>query len=297
MPTWKLVVEYEGTRYHGWQSQKNADRTVQGVLIRAARELLGEDAAVGGAGRTDSGVHALAQVAHLRAKKEATPREIEFGLNDRLPFDVNVLSVEPAPPDFHARHDAVSRTYLYRISRRRTAFDKRLVWWVKDRLDATAMSKAAALLVGRHDFAAFCENAEGQESTVVFVTRSELEIGEEELRYRISASHFLWKMVRRIVGTLVEVGRGNLSPDGVTALLRDRAARHAAAWTAPPSGLFLESVEYPVRPGDRGVRSGPPTRSRGEMRAARGSSDRSRPRREVAGPAGGPPAARPRRGR
>ena len=106
MPTWKLTVEYEGTRYHGWQSQKNADRTIQGTLIRAARELLGEDAAVGGAGRTDSGVHALAQVAHLRAKKTLTPREIEYGLNDRLPFDVNVLSVEPAPPDFHARHDA-----------------------------------------------------------------------------------------------------------------------------------------------------------------------------------------------
>jgi tRNA pseudouridine38-40 synthase len=247
MPTWKLTVEYEGTRYHGWQSQKNADRTVQGTLIRAARELLGEDAAVGGAGRTDSGVHALAQVAHLRAKKTLTPREIEFGLNDRLPFDVNVLSVEPAPADFHARHDAVSRTYLYRISRRRTAFDKRLVWWVKDRLDARAMSDGAARLVGRHDFAAFCENPEGRESTVVVVARSDFESGERELRYRISASHFLWKMVRRIVGTLVQVGRGDLSPDGLERLLRERNAGATAEWTAPPSGLFLESVEYPVR--------------------------------------------------
>jgi tRNA pseudouridine38-40 synthase len=297
MPTWKLVVEYEGTRYHGWQSQKNADRTVQGVLIRAARELLGEDAAVGGAGRTDSGVHALAQVAHLRAKKMSTPREIEFGLNDRLPFDVNVLSVEPAAPDFHARHDAVSRTYLYRISRRRTAFDKRLVWWVKDRLDAKAMSEAAALLVGRHDFGAFCENPEGRDSTTVAVTRSDFEIGETELRYRISASHFLWKMVRRIVGTLVEVGRANLSSDALAKLLREHAPGSPAAWTAPPSGLFLESVDYPARRPERYFKSGPPTRSRGEMRGARVPSAPSRPRRAGPGPAGGSPASRPRRGR
>src|SRR5450432_2824284 len=135
MPTWKLTLEYDGTRYHGWQTQKNADRTVQGVLARAARELLGEDATVGGAGRTDAGVHALAQVAHLKARKSLSPREVEHGLNDRLPFDVNVLTAEPADASFHARFDASSRRYLYRISKRRTAFDKRLVWWVKDRLD------------------------------------------------------------------------------------------------------------------------------------------------------------------
>jgi tRNA pseudouridine38-40 synthase len=243
MPTWRLRVEYEGTRYHGWQSQKNADRTVQGVLIRAARELLGEDAAVGGAGRTDSGVHALAQVAHLRAKKTLTPREIEYGLNDRLPFDVNVLSVEPAQPDFHARHDALSRTYLYRISRRRTAFDKRLVWWVKDRLDAAAMNRAAKLFVGRHDFASFCENPEGRESTVVAVERCSVEDAGDELQLRITASHFLWKMVRRLVGSLVEVGRGNLDDTGIRRLLEVKSAA-PAKWTAPPSGLFLEKVIY-----------------------------------------------------
>jgi len=243
MPTWKLTIEYEGTRYHGWQSQKNADRTVQGVLIRAAKELLGEDAAVGGAGRTDAGVHALAQVAHLQAKKTLTPREIEHGLNDRLPFDVNVLAVEPAAPDFHARHDAVSRTYLYRISRRRTAFDKRLVWWVKDRLDPVSMEQAARLFEGRHDFASFCENAAGQESTVVVVDASSISDVGQEIHYRITASHFLWKMVRRLVGTLVEAGRGNLDLPAVHALL-DEKSRRPAEWTAPPSGLFLESVKY-----------------------------------------------------
>ncbi len=166
MPTWKLTLEYDGTRYRGWQSQKNTERTVAGVLLRAARELLGEDASLGGAGRTDAGVHALAQVAHLKAKKAMPPLAIEHGLNDRLPFDVNVLEVQAAPLGFHARHDAKSRTYLYRISRRRTAFDKRYVWWVKDRLNFTAMAGAAKHFAGRHDFASFCENAAGQTSTV-----------------------------------------------------------------------------------------------------------------------------------
>jgi len=258
MPTWKLTLEYDGTRYHGWQSQKNADRTVQGALIRAARELLGEDAAVGGAGRTDAGVHALGQIAHLKAAKTLSPGEIERGLNDRLPFDVQVLSVEPAAASFHARHDAASRRYLYRISKRRTAFDKRLVWWVKDRLDVAAMREAAALLAGRHDFASFCENPEGRESTVVEVADSSITDAGSEILFRIEASHFLWKMVRRIVGTLVEAGRGHLTPQAVRALLEKPRPGATAAWTAPPSGLFLEEVRYradsprakrrPVRP-------------------------------------------------
>jgi tRNA pseudouridine38-40 synthase len=244
VPTWKLTLEYDGTRYHGWQSQKNTDRTVQGVLLRAARELLGTDASVGGAGRTDAGVHALAQIAHLRSRRTMRELEIQRGLNDRLPFDVNVLEVEPAPPKFHARHDAVSRTYLYRISRRRTAFDKRLVWWVKDRLDFSAMRRAAPLFAGRHHFASFCENPSGQESTIVVVEKSDLLDWEHEIHYRITASHFLWKMVRRLVGALVEVGRGNLGPEDVERLLCERS-NEPAKWTAPPSGLFLEKVSYP----------------------------------------------------
>jgi tRNA pseudouridine38-40 synthase len=241
--TWKLTLEYEGTRYRGWQAQKNTDRTVQGVLVRAARELLGADATVGGAGRTDAGVHALAQVAHLKARRTLAPLDILRGLNDRLPHDVNVLSVEPAPPGFHARHDAVSRTYLYRISRRRTAFEKRYVWWVRDQLDTEVMSAAAGLFHGRHDFASFSENAEGQESTVVVVETSDVIDRANEIHYRVEASHFLWKMVRRLVGALVEVGRGNLPVSEVEKLLRQKSGA-PAAWTAPPSGLFLEKVRY-----------------------------------------------------
>lgn len=243
MPAWKLTLEYDGTRYYGWQSQKNTERTVQGVLLRAARELLGPDATAGGAGRTDAGVHALAQVAHLKARRELSPKDVHWGLNDALPHDVNVLSVEPAAPAFHARHDAVGRTYLYRISRRRTAFDKRYVWWVRDRLDFTAMARAAPLFAGRHDFASFSENPEGQESTRVVVESSEVLDWSHEIHYRVAASHFLWKMVRRIVGVLVEVGRGELSTADVDRYLSQRSV-DPARWTAPPSGLFLEKVRY-----------------------------------------------------
>ena len=243
MPTWKVTLEYDGTRYRGWQSQKNTDRTVQGVLLRAAHELLGDDVTAGGAGRTDAGVHALAQVAHLKARRDLPTREIQEGLNDRLPFDVNVLTVEKAGPRFHARHDAKSRTYLYRVSRRRTAFDKRLVWWIKDRLDLSAMRRAAKLFEGRHDFASFCENPEGQDSTIVVVEKSEALDVFEEIHFRITASHFLWKMVRRLTGALVEVGRGRLDAAAVQRLLATRSGE-PAKWTAPPSGLFLERVVY-----------------------------------------------------
>ena len=243
MPTWKLTLEYDGTRYRGWQTQKNTDRTVQGVLLRAARQVLGEDAGLGGAGRTDAGVHALAQVAHLKARKDLRESEIAWQLNSKLPPDINVLSVEKAPPRFHARHDAKSRTYLYRISRRRTAFGKPFVWWVRDRLDTAAMRKVARLFEGRHDFSSFCENPEGQESTIVVVEKCDVREDGDEIQIRITASHYLWKMVRRLAGALVEVGRGALDAAGVEKLLREKSDA-PAKWTAPPSGLFLESVRY-----------------------------------------------------
>ena len=243
MPTWKVTLEYDGTRYRGWQTQKNTDRTVQAVFAHAAGEVFGEEVTVGGSGRTDAGVHALAQVAHLKAGKDLPVRRIQEGINDRLPFDVNVLSVEAAAPRFHARHDAKARTYLYRISKRRTAFDKRLVWWVKDRLDLPAMRRVARLFPGRHDFSSFCENPEGQESTIVVVEKSEVSEAGDEIHFRVTASHFLWKMVRRLAGALVEVGRGKLDAAGIERLLREKSSA-PAKWTAPPSGLFLESVRY-----------------------------------------------------
>jgi tRNA pseudouridine38-40 synthase len=247
----RATLEYDGGHYRGWQAQVNA-RTVQGELMRACREVLGKDVKINGAGRTDAGVHAFAQVASLHG---ASVRAAELGkvrqdLNDLLPPDINLLRLAAAPPSFHARHSAKERIYRYRISRRRTAFGKRFVYWVKDRLDASAMQAAADLFVGRHDFASFAENAEGHDSTLVEVAFARVETPPDApdlIFFRIGASHFLWKMVRRLTGTLLEVGRGRLDAAGVRALLESRSGK-PAEWTAPPSGLFLESVAYPGDP-------------------------------------------------
>lgn len=245
MPTWKLELEYEGTRYRGWQIQHNA-KTVQGELQAAARELFTEKAEIFGSGRTDAGVHAIRQVAHLKVadlKANVSPRQVQYGFNDLLPHDINILSVRNAADDFHARHDAVARYYLYQISTRRTAFAKNFVWWIKDDLNADAMKTAAAMLVGRHDFRSFCEMDEKTRSTAVHVQHAEVFTDGGLICFRIGASHFLWKMVRRIVGMLAEVGRGNLSDEGIARLLKFHSEA-PAKFTAPPSGLFLEKVLY-----------------------------------------------------
>ena len=250
MKTWKLTLEYDGTRYSGWQEQANA-RTVQGELRKAAEGFFGTPLELGGAGRTDAGVHALAQVAHLRLRrppaKNSAPRPVEIihGLNDRLPSDINVLAAAPAPATFHARHSAVSRSYLYQISTRRTAFAKKYVWWVKDRLDVEAMARGAALFAGRHDFASFGERdaRRPDQSSVVVVASAGVTTEEHLILFRITASHFLWRMVRRLVGAVVEVGRGRLSVEELAGLLGQRSDA-PARWTAPPSGLFLERIDY-----------------------------------------------------
>lgn len=246
MHTWKLEIEYEGTRYRGWQIQHNS-KTIQGELMTAARQLFESKVEIGGAGRTDAGVHALRQIAHLKVAElqaNVTPRQIQHGFNDLLPHDINILKVQNAPENFHARHDAKARQYLYQISTRRTAFAKNHVWWIKDKLSVAEMSQAAAFLVGKHNFQSFCEQEEGKkQSTVVAVEAAEIFTQDDLILFRIRASHFLWKMVRRIVGMLAETGRGNLSPDEFRRLLKS-FSNAPAKFTAPPSGLFLEEVFY-----------------------------------------------------
>ncbi|MBK8312873.1 MAG: tRNA pseudouridine(38-40) synthase TruA [Acidobacteria bacterium] len=255
MKTWKLTIEYDGTRYSGWQEQANA-RTVSGEIRNAAMDFFNRDVEIGGAGRTDAGVHALAQVAHLklsprggRPKSIPNPKEILFAINDRMPPDINILNVEEAPDRFHARHDADSRSYRYQISTRRTAFGKKYVWWVKDRLDADAMSNAASLIAGRHDFSAFSEKEPRREdlSTIVQVKSALVTVEDYMIVFNITASHFLWKMVRRLVGSLVEVGRGNVKAIDFSQLIKEPGSRtklDPARVTAPPSGLFLAEVAY-----------------------------------------------------
>lgn len=246
---WKLTLEYDGSRYHGWQSQKNA-RTIQATIARAAREILRTSVDLQGAGRTDAGVHALGQVAHLKARLE---RPLKSGLlldrlNRLLPADLVVLAAEPVGARFHARHHAVGRTYVYRISRRKQALQKRYVWWVKDPLNVDRMARAAGRLVGRHDFSAFraADPARSQDSTIVVVESCDVFEEDSLILVRISASHFLWRMVRRVVGTLVMVGKGVLGEEEFAALIVPPSAASAkvAEWTAPASGLFLERVRY-----------------------------------------------------
>jgi len=237
-----MAVEYQGTRYRGWQEQANA-RTVLGELRKALENAFGERLEIVGAGRTDGGVHALNQVAHVRSRHKHAPANLLNQINDQLPSDINVRSIVPAAPEFHARHDAVERFYLYQIATRRRAFTKPFVWWIKDHLDVSVMKKAILALPGRHDFANFCEKGSDPSSTLVEVTCAELSMHGELILFRIGASHYLWKMVRRVVGVLVEIGRGNLDADDLGHFLV-RKMSPTAQWTAPPAGLFLEYVRY-----------------------------------------------------
>jgi len=243
MPRFRLRIEYVGTRYRGWQVQKNA-RTVAGELQRAVRAVAGRDPGeLYGSGRTDAGVHALEQVAHLDLETRMPPAQLLWRINEELPPDINVLALEPAARRFHARHAARARSYLYQISRRRTALGKPFVWWVKDALDAAAMARAAGRFEGMHDFQSFTDQDPEEGSTRVQVESVEVREEGALILIRILGSHFLWKMVRRMVGVLAEVGRGALGEDDVARLLRGPSDA-VAPLTAPPSGLFLERVLY-----------------------------------------------------
>lgn len=244
MARYKVTLEYDGSRYAGWQLQKN-DRSIQGELIGAATKVFGTDALeFYGAGRTDAGVHARGQVAHLDVHgSKLTAEQVQMRLNDLLPHDINILQVQKANPNFHARHNAVSRTYLYQISKRRDAFGKKYLWWVRDPLNLDAMRAAAAALTGFHDFRSFGDTEKPGQSTTVDLTKLEITDDAERIYIRITGSHFLWKMVRRIVGVLVEVGRGRMQVETVENFI-DMPSREPARFTAPPAGLFLEKIEY-----------------------------------------------------
>ena len=250
MRTFRLTLEYDGSKFSGWQAQINA-RSVQGDLQRVADELFSGEVDLQGAGRTDAGVHAVGQAAHIKVRKlrdDLTPARILRELNDRLPSSIAVLECVEVAPSFHARHDAVSRAYFYQISTRKTALSKRFVWWIKQPLDVARMQEAAALIAGRHNFVCFraADPSRPGESTTVVVTSAEVGVDDNLIVFRIEASHFVWKMVRRLVGTLVKVGLGEVSVEQFAGLLtgRKNPQLDIAAWTAPASGLFLEAVRY-----------------------------------------------------
>ena len=252
MPRFKLTIEYAGTRYSGWQVQKNA-RTVAGEIEQAVREATKRrEFELYGAGRTDAGVHALAQVAHLDVYTDLAPDVLRRRINDELPADIHIRAIGKAPHRFHARHDAIERAYLYQISTRRTAFGKPFVWWIREPLSIDRMREAAAAFVGMLRFDAFTADDPEEKSTKVLVDAVEIEPSGALILIRVRGSHFLWKMVRRMVGVLAAVGRGELAPADAARLIEadDRAAgkQTAAALAAPAAGLFLEAVRYPGDP-------------------------------------------------
>lgn len=243
MNNYKLYIEYDGSRYSGWQMQENS-KTIQGTILGIAEKIFkGEKVDVQGSGRTDSGVHALMQIAHLEVKKSIEPEILRLKLNDGLPYDINIIKVEKAPHDFHARKSAISRSYIYQISTRRSAFGKQYSWWIKDKLNFAKMESATKLFIGMHDFYSFSDRDKIEKSTKVLVEDLSIIQKDSLLIIQITASHFLWKMVRRIVGTLVEVGRGKLTENDIKKYISTKT-NDPANYTAPPSGLFLASVNY-----------------------------------------------------
>jgi tRNA pseudouridine38-40 synthase len=256
----RLLIEYEGTRYAGWQVQEGP-RTVMGEILGAIRATLGETPRLFAAGRTDQGVHAEGQVANFLTRSAQPPDAIAEALNARLPPDVHVLQAREAPLSFHARHDAVARRYRYQIAARRSAFFKKLIWWIRDPLDRQAMERAVAVLPGRHDFSSYADRSDPIAEPRVSVHAASLRRGDFITSFTIEADHFLPRMVRRLMGVLVEVGRGRLPAEAVGRFLRE-TVDDPAQWTAPPSGLFLERVLYPGEPGAPAPRRRGPARRR-----------------------------------
>jgi tRNA pseudouridine38-40 synthase len=240
---YKLILEYDGTNFSGWQKQTDA-RTVQGDVLKAAARVFGDVAMdLQGCGRTDGGVHALEYVAHLEVAGRLAPEEVGRLLGETLPKDIALLAVERADPRFHARYSCIARSYIYQLRTRKSAFGKRYSWWVREDLDLDAMRDAAAIMVGMHDYAAFAEKQELKKSTKVEVRQVRLLDEGDALRLRVVGSHFLWHMVRRMVGVLVEVGCHRLTAEDIRGLLRG-PSEIPGNHTAPAAGLFFEKAFY-----------------------------------------------------
>ena len=241
----KLVIEYDGTAYHGWQRQKS-DRSIQAEIEKALTVMTRQAITLSASGRTDAGVHALGQAAHFTCETTIEPEAFHLGLNSLLPDDIVIKTCKRAPDTFHARYDARRKTYRYRILNRRvpTAVDNRYVWHIRQELRIGAMQAAAAQVVGEHDFKAFEGTGSPRTSTVRTIFNARLtQEPEGYLVFEIEGDGFLRYMVRNIIGTLVEVGRGKITPKDFNAILESRDRDRAGA-TAPPQGLFLVSVEY-----------------------------------------------------
>ena len=247
MRTLRLTLAYDGTRYAGWQRQRGSTRrTIQGTLEQALRRILGERVSVVGSGRTDAGAHALAQVAHARVRSRMPAQRLRLALNHHLPPDIAVLDAADAPPSFHAQYGATRKTYRYRIFTSEVVppFIRPYVHHVRVPLRVALMRREAAALRGRHDFRAFARSAgAARASTVRTISTIRLRRSGPELRLDVEGNGFLHAMVRSLAGTLLDIGRGRLSPGRIRRMLRT-GDRSLAGTTAPAKGLALVSVDY-----------------------------------------------------
>jgi tRNA pseudouridine38-40 synthase len=244
MPNIKLIIEYDGTAYSGWQSQTNAP-TVQDALLDAIRRATGEDVKLNGSGRTDSGVHALGQVANFISEARISPERYASALNMRLPEDIRVRSSCLVPYDFHAQFSATGKRYRYTVynMRQGTALYRRTSWHVGQKLDIEAMRQAAEHFLGKQDFSSFQSLGGVMRDTVKTVTISRISPEEPFLYFDVVADGFLYNMVRIMMGSLVKVGRGKLGAEDIPAIIRSQV-RMRAGDTAPAHGLCLMEVYY-----------------------------------------------------
>ena len=240
----RLDLCYDGTRYRGWQRLPGKDDTIQGKLETTLSRILGESIEISGSGRTDAGVHAKNQVANFHCQSNMKAEEILMNLRRYLPEDIGVYSCKDVSPRFHARLNAKEKTYRYRIwnSDSPCVFERRFVTPMPEKLNIAAMEEAAAHLLGEHDFSAFCGNARMKKSTVRFIRSIDIVKRGEELQISVTGNGFLHNMVRILVGTLVEVGRGERAADSIPGLFGGKRAD--AGFLVPPQGLCLMEVEY-----------------------------------------------------
>jgi tRNA pseudouridine38-40 synthase len=250
---YRLVLEYEGTRFQGWQKQGPGQtqagvRTVAGTLERLLAQNGHPPRALVGSGRTDAGVHALAQVAHLHLEAPGPrPEELQLLLDRALPVDVALVQIQRCPAGFHARHDALNRTYLYRISRRRSGLSKPFLWWVKGDLNEGWLTKAWEVFQGFHNISAFAD-LDPDDDPRCEIQRCEWTAVGSMLLLRVTASHFKTRQVRRMVGASVLCGLGQAKVAEILRDLEDPTPEAALRWSeraAPAAGLFLERVRYP----------------------------------------------------
>lgn len=245
MVNYKIIVQYDGTRYRGWQGQNSTEETIQGKIESVLKKLAGKPVALIGSGRTDAGVHAAGQAANFILEEELDAEMVRDYLNRYLPEDIAVLSAEKTDPRFHSRFHAVEKTYLYRIHTGRVpeVFERKYVYHYELPLSAERMKKAAGYLLGEQDFKSFCGNPKMKKTTVRTLYGIELEEIPGELRIYFTGNGFLQNMVRILTGTLIEIGDGRRKPEEMQRILAAKDRREAG-YTAPACGLTLLHVAY-----------------------------------------------------